>query len=797
MEKNKKFREMRIDRLLGNWKVIILFLLCINVFFFLLINYLLNLALSLPLLLQNLNHPQEYLDLSNCWIKPERVKQYSGLYMVVGMIYLIFILFVDVRQAFRMRTAFSASGFNMGQKGKERWTTNEEIRGQYKEIPDRDIPFPGYGGTIVSRIGNNLYLDDSAVNNLIIGITRSGKGEMFVYPSIDVYSRAEKKASMVVTDPKMELYKSCKKTLEERGYEVYLLCLDDPLHSMGFNPLKQCVDIYLKGDYANAELLIQAFSFSIFNPDKPANEDSFWQESASNLLSALILGIIEDCVEQDKMDNQRRKAVWKEKRQKFEQMSLSEKEYIREQYQKISKESGDLVLYPGLSALPENAVYEDTFENCKKINMFSVMNLFSELVRIKDEEDVDISGLDAYFDRRPGLNRAKLKYTGIEISGYRTKSSVFSTMFTKLTIFTYENVGKMTAESSLNIEDIGFGDKPIAVFLGIPDYDKSIHFLASVFIRQMYFVLAKKASNSMSGKCPRLVKVIADEFGNIPAVESMENIITVCLGRNISFDLVIQSYSQLDKLYGDDSKTIRGNCGNHIYILTNDEETAEGFSKLIGNETLIDMQRSGERLSTKKHIMESTIDHPLLDMNRLMNLYPGECVVKRVMKRTDLKGKRVQPTPIFNSEESGKRFLFRYEYLKTTFPDPDMIDLKEINPEDRSHINLAERIWDYNLTFARFNAMEEEENSTLQQGMKKMQPAKTLKDLTNKDQILKSINSVMGITYMPENMTIEQLADWISNVDLKDQDKDLLLNLLAIGKESKVVSLNGKEGNNG
>ncbi len=780
MKKNKKIREMRIDRLLGSWWVIIPFLLCVNAFFFLLFSYILNLVQSLPLLLQDLDHAKKYLDLSNCLIQNDRVKKNLDLYVTALMIYAALMGFVDTIHIYRMRTAFSSSGFNMGQKGVERWTTNKEIKKQYKEIPDRDIPFPGYGGTIVSRIGNNLYIDNSAVNNLIIGITRSGKGEMFVYPSIDVYSRAEKKASMVVTDPKMELYKSCKEMLEKRGYRVFLLCLNDPLHSMGFNPLKQCVDIYLKGDYANAELLIQAFSFSIFNPDKPTNGDSFWQESASNLLSALILGIIEDCLEQDKIDNKKRLAVWEKKRKRFDQMTDSEKKDIREKYKKISGETGDAILNSVLPALPEDAIYEDIFENCKKINMFSVMNLFSELVRIKDEEDVDISGLDAYFNRREGMNRAKLKYAGIEMAGYRTKSSVFSTMFTKLTIFTFENVGKMTAESSINIEDIGFGDKPIAVFLGIPDYDKSTHFLATVFIRQLYFVLAKKASESISGRCSRLVKVITDEFGNIPAIESMENIITVCLGRNISFDLVIHSYSQMDKLYGDDSQTIRGNCGNHIYILTNDEKTAEGFSRLLGNETIVDMQRSGERLSVKKHIMESTIEHPLLDMNQLMNLYPGECVVKRVMKRTDLKGKRVQPTPIFNSEESGKKFLFRYEYLKDTFPDPDTIDLKEINLEDRSHINLAERIWDYNLTFARFNAMEESGN--LQQGLEAIQ-AKTIADLTNKDQVLNTVNHVLGISYLPESMTVEQFADWITNMELKEEDKDLLLNLLAIGKE--------------
>lgn len=61
----------------------------------------------------------------------------------------------------------------------------------------------------------------------------------------------EKKTSMVITDPKMELYKCSKETLEKRGYIVHLLNLDDPLHSMGFNPLEQIKEEYINGNYQN------------------------------------------------------------------------------------------------------------------------------------------------------------------------------------------------------------------------------------------------------------------------------------------------------------------------------------------------------------------------------------------------------------------------------------------------------------------------------------------------------------------------------------------------------------------
>ena len=324
--------------------------------------------------------------------------------------------------------------------------------------------------------------------------------------------------------------------------------------------------------------------------------------------------------------------------------------------------------YTYVLAIPPEDTFVYTKENQKKINMYSIINTFTELARKKNKDHLDLTALDSYFSERPQLNRAKLKYAGIEVAGDRTKGSVFASMMAKLSIFTFENIAKMTAESSLNLSDVGFGSKPVAVFLAIPDFDKSNHFLATVFIRQLTFVLEKMATRNPSGRCDRKVKFLCDEFGNLPAIEGMESIITVCLGRNISFDLYIQAYAQVKKLYGDDAETIMGNCGNQIFILTNDDNTAENFSKNLGTETILTAQRSGSKLDRKKHFTENTEERRLLNMNQLEELMPGECVVKRVMKRVDRKGRRIRPTPIFNSVESGKRFLYRYEYLTDSFP---------------------------------------------------------------------------------------------------------------------------------
>ncbi|MFP3513208.1 type IV secretory system conjugative DNA transfer family protein, partial [Peribacillus sp. SIMBA_075] len=137
----------------------------------------------------------------------------------------------------------------------------------------------------------------------------------------------------------------------------------------------------------------------------------------------------------------------------------------------------------------------------------------------------------------------------------------------------------------IQVTTVDYFDKPVAIFMITPDFDSSNHVIASIFVRQLYFILAKGASLARGGKCHREVVFCMDEFGNLPSIEGMANIITVCLGRNIRFNLIIQAYSQLKNKYGEDADTIDGNCGNTIYILTNDQETAEKVSKKLGNQT--------------------------------------------------------------------------------------------------------------------------------------------------------------------------------------------------------------------
>ena len=138
------------------------------------------------------------------------LQNFSPIHSLGWYVLLIIILIVaDVKVFFIIYSNYR--DINKNQKGSTRWSTLDEIRDQYPTIPLKfKYPYETYfgkGGVPVCQYGTYyneqqelcdidkgiIFIDRTPVNNLVIGITRSGKGEMFVFLIIDIYSRAENK----------------------------------------------------------------------------------------------------------------------------------------------------------------------------------------------------------------------------------------------------------------------------------------------------------------------------------------------------------------------------------------------------------------------------------------------------------------------------------------------------------------------------------------------------------------------------------------------------------------------------
>ena len=121
----------------------------------------------------------------------------------------------------------------------------------------------------------------------------------------------------------------------------------------------------------------------------------------------------------------------------------------------------------------------------------------------------------------------------------------------------------------------------------IPDEKDTRHGLAAVFVLCMYKALIKVASAREDLSLPRNVYFIMDEFGNMPRIEKFDKMITVGRSRKIWFNMVVQSYSQLNNVYGEQvADIVKSNCGMKMFIGSNDIGTCKEFSELCGNMTV-------------------------------------------------------------------------------------------------------------------------------------------------------------------------------------------------------------------
>ena len=607
---------------------------------------------------------------------------------IAYLITFIVCIAVDIKLTIKYFILFD--DLNIGQEGDGRWTTYEETKKQYPAVPERDGIYTGYGGFPISwdRKEKKIFIDTSAVHNLISGTTRSGKGETLVFCSIDVYSRGTEKPSMIIGDPKVELYKGSYKTLTERGFKCMCLNLGRPSRSVQFNPLDTINALWQKGmalkaahditadeSFAPAETMVTSFSSSLFSNSAKAagSSDPFWNDSGSSLLQTLIMQLLIDTNECEKVLEKKLREAWEARKKRWEKQT----EKAQHDIMRIMSNMSPYEILFNTNALPPETEFPENELHIysKQINMYSVaMNyqyLSSHNVTKKDNY------LDLFIRIRPLLDKAKNRFTTVASAQDVTKSSIYSTFNSKIQLYSQEPVARMTCRNSFRLLDFGFGNRegkaPIALFYSTPDYDESLYVLASTLIEQLYFVLAKEcAENTKDGKCTRKVVFLLDEFGNLPPIAGMESKITVSLGRSIHFDMFVQGFNQLKATYGEDvAETIKGNCGNIVYLLSGDNATNKDFSEMIGNRTVKTATVSGKRFSANKSVTESFKSVPLISPQQLTRLKEGENVVRRIMKRSDIGGSDIEQFPIFNREN--QRFKYRYQYLADQF-DPQKDD---------------------------------------------------------------------------------------------------------------------------
>ena len=160
----------------------------------------------------------------------------------------------------------------------------------------------------------------------------------------------------------------------------------------------------------------------------------------------------------------------------------------------------------------------------------------------------------------------------------RTALCVFSTLNTTVDgIFTDDIKAMMARDNQVCFRDIA--DRKTILFVTTSPVNKALHTFCNIFYGQAFKELFEYAEKRPDGMLPIPVNVIADDFATGSRILDFAEYISIFREKRISCCLLLQSESQLVKMYGPhDAVTIINSCDTYVYMGGQDLETARNVS---------------------------------------------------------------------------------------------------------------------------------------------------------------------------------------------------------------------------
>ena len=221
-------------------------------------------------------------------------------------------------------------------------------------------------------------------------------------------------------------------------------------------------------------------------------------------------------------------------------------------------------------------------------NVNSAMRLF-RLLQVQEDMPGYVSPLDIVFrelsETKPDCFALK-QWEIYKMAAPKTAQSINVSLGLRLSSFNIPSIGKIIEDDTLALTDFAT-DQKVALFVVLPDTDRSFNFLAAVLYQQLFDMLALAADSRPDKRLPRHCRFLLDEFANIGQIPGFQQLIATIRSREISVMVVYQSFQQLKSQYKDDWGTIMDNCDSLLYLGGGQNpENLELITKLLGKQTI-------------------------------------------------------------------------------------------------------------------------------------------------------------------------------------------------------------------
>lgn len=184
--------------------------------------------------------------------------------------------------------------------------------------------------------------------------------------------------------------------------------------------------------------------------------------------------------------------------------------------------------------------------------------------------------------------KAFLIGNGLASMSGREFSGVFSTYQAKMEIYLDSIIASNLSGSDFTISEIRQNPTSVYIMVSPQDQERTKNLLALFFD-----LCALKFMSSEVGGKEQKVSLIIDEFVRLGKMDEVMNLPALSRGYGTNVLFVVQSLAQISEIYGREAvNKLRGSCAYTLLFATNDEETAEKFSRSIGNKTVMRESKS-------------------------------------------------------------------------------------------------------------------------------------------------------------------------------------------------------------
>ena len=391
--------------------------------------------------------------------------------------------------------------------GYSKWASDKDIKTDKNIVKVRTIDdhIEAAGVALVNN-GKEMWVDNGEYHNLIIGSTGSGKTECVVKPLVNLLSK--KGESMVITDPKGEIYQYCGEYLKKQGYNIVILNFRDPEKGNSWNPLALPYMYYKQGNQDKATELLEDVSLNILYDKSEGGDSAFWQKSAADYFSGLTMGLFMDAKEKEVNLNSINfmSTVGEERR--------GTKTYIQE-YFNLKGEASPAYIFASNTINAPNETKGGILSTFRqKIRLFSTKENLSEMLSYSD------------FDMRDIGNKKTAVFMIIhdEKKTYHGLMTIFiKQCYETLIDCAQANGGKLTYRTNFILDE--FANMP-----PLKDVDSMVTAARSISIRfsfiiqnfaQLNDVYGEEVAQVIKGNCGNLIYLISTELKALEEISKM------------------------------------------------------------------------------------------------------------------------------------------------------------------------------------------------------------------------------------------------------------------------------------